>query len=1197
MIKAGLLPRLGKNVLPVYVEATPEDTEARLQKGLRKVCPDLPAEWSLIDILTALRRGRVIRPGQKVLLVIDQLEQWLFARRDEQNTELVAALRQCDGEHVQAIVMARDDFWMAATRFMRDLEIRLVEGENSAAVDLFQLLHASKVLTAFGRAYGVLPEKTSELTAEQRAFVEQSVAGLAQEGKVISVRLALFAEMVKGKPWTPETLRDVGGTQGVGVTFLEETFSASTAPPEHRLHQKAAQAVLKALLPQSGTDIKGQMRPESELRELSGYASRPRDFDDLIGILDGELRLITPTDPEGSSGDAHAASAAGQRYYQLTHDYLVHSLRDWLTRKQRETRRGRAELILSERAAIWSAKPEIRQLPTLLEWASIRTHTNRKSWTDPERRMMQRAGWFSGLRVVAFAGVVAVLAYVGLTVSDRDAASTLVANLRSAPTDRVPALLGEIANHRRWADPQLKKIMAESEPQAKDKLHASLALLPVDPTQVEYLASRVQTATPDQVVVLRDALKPHRSEVVESLWSRFETLGPKNRSALPLAAVLAGLDPGSERWEKVDRNVADAMVGLDPASLGSWIGPLRLLKHRLTGPLERIFQDSTRPELEHSLATSILVDYDADDPESLAELIMDADAKAYVRLFDAVALLKEKTAPVFQAELKKKPVSDWNDAPIDAAWGTLGPEIKDAISAADGGLKPRFAFCQTMSLGGFESINDSLKKSGYRLVRFRPFADGKAVKVAAIWNRDGLNALVKWDQTAAMLRGHDETYQKDGFVPTDVAGYVSLDDQGKPVDRFAAVWAKLPGAAKVRLYSGLRADELAELEEKLNDDLVIPRSSQVMLGCEGRELHSGVWGPAPSSVVTALGETGLCEADFAATRAQRRSFVLIDASVNQARSPIDKPEDPKAALESANEKLAKNKDDAEARKARAMALLRLGEPAKAEKDLSGVVAGAPDDVDALYWQAIAWARVRDKEKAGAVLSEYSQMYLPAHAKLGLAVVVAAELDDGLPGAIAALEHELSGQLEFSGVRYEAARAYALASNAVSRRDSKESRRLAARAIELLNGAVDKSDLPFSHLALDPALESIRHEAGFTEVLKAGKPDRRYSGVWTSDGRFLDQVIDSCTPAEQVKRALALVEAEFRPVSFSVARPGPGGPLAAVSVWHRPTASEEKKDALAARAARGRVSRSFVSAMLKKCGASSRTAMIRDCAAS
>ena len=200
--------------------------------------------------------------------------------------------------------MVRDDFWMAATRFMRDLEIRLVEGENSAAVDLFDLLHARGSSRRSAVPMVSCPRSRPSSLREQRAFLEQSVAGLAQDGKVISVRLALFAEMVKGKPWTPATLREVGGTQGVGVTFLDETFSASTAPPEHRLHQRAAQAVLKALLPQTGTDIKGQMRSEAELREASGYAGRPRDFDDLIGILDPELRLITPTDPEGSAGES-----------------------------------------------------------------------------------------------------------------------------------------------------------------------------------------------------------------------------------------------------------------------------------------------------------------------------------------------------------------------------------------------------------------------------------------------------------------------------------------------------------------------------------------------------------------------------------------------------------------------------------------------------------------------------------------------------------------------------------------------------------------------------------------------------------------------------------------------------------------------------------------------------------------------------
>ena len=159
LVKAGLLPRLGKHVLPVYIEATPEETEARLLKGLRKVCPELPRGLGLVDSLAKLRKGRVLPPERKVLLVLDQFEQWLHAKRGEENTELVAALRQCDGEHVQAVVMVRDDFWLAATRFMRDLEIRLVEGDNSALVDLFDPRHAKKVLMAFGRAYGSFARK------------------------------------------------------------------------------------------------------------------------------------------------------------------------------------------------------------------------------------------------------------------------------------------------------------------------------------------------------------------------------------------------------------------------------------------------------------------------------------------------------------------------------------------------------------------------------------------------------------------------------------------------------------------------------------------------------------------------------------------------------------------------------------------------------------------------------------------------------------------------------------------------------------------------------------------------------------------------------------------------------------------------------------------------------------------------------
>ena len=241
LVKAGLLPRLAGHVISIYVEATADDTEARLLRGLRRQCPGLQENLGLKDSIAALRRGRGIPAGKKVLIVLDQFEQWLHAKPSYENVELVEALRHCDGERVQCIVMVRDDFWMAATRFMRELEIHLVEGQNSAAVDLFPIRHAEKVLTAFGRAFGVFPEKPTDSTTEQKQFLEQAVAGLADDGKVVCVRLALFAEMLKGKPWTPATLKEVGGTEGVGVTFLEETFRRIDCTPGTPLSPESGQ--------------------------------------------------------------------------------------------------------------------------------------------------------------------------------------------------------------------------------------------------------------------------------------------------------------------------------------------------------------------------------------------------------------------------------------------------------------------------------------------------------------------------------------------------------------------------------------------------------------------------------------------------------------------------------------------------------------------------------------------------------------------------------------------------------------------------------------------------------------------------------------------------------------------------------------------------------------------------------------------
>lgn len=79
LVKAGLIPRLASHILTIYVEAAADETEARLLRELLKRCPNLSADLDLNGVLSALSDGRLISPGHKVLIVIDQFEQWLHA--------------------------------------------------------------------------------------------------------------------------------------------------------------------------------------------------------------------------------------------------------------------------------------------------------------------------------------------------------------------------------------------------------------------------------------------------------------------------------------------------------------------------------------------------------------------------------------------------------------------------------------------------------------------------------------------------------------------------------------------------------------------------------------------------------------------------------------------------------------------------------------------------------------------------------------------------------------------------------------------------------------------------------------------------------------------------------------------------------------------------------------------------------------
>jgi serine/threonine protein kinase/formylglycine-generating enzyme required for sulfatase activity len=594
LVKAGVLPRLAPHVSAVYLEATPDSTEARVLAGLRKRRPDLPQGLTLVPTLAALREGEGLGPGHKVVLIIDQFEQWLHAHRDAHDTELVRALRQCDGGRVQCVLLVRDDFWMAISAFFRDLEVHLNEGKNSAPVSLFSPRHARKVLAQFGRAFGCLPDLPDETTPEQGRFLDQAVAELARGDEIIPVQLSLFAEMIKTRAWVPNTLRDMGGPRGLGVTFLEETFDSAAAPPGHRKHARAARAVLKALLPDRGTDIKGALRSRATLLAASGYGDRPRDFDDLLRILDQELRLVTPADPE---------AGAGGPAYQLTHDYLVPSLREWLTRKQKESWRGRAELVLEERAAQWGRSHDGRFLLSPKEYLAVRFGVPRKVRTDEQKALVRASGRRHGLRLTGVLAVVLTLAALlqqylsSVRHTDRqDRAEALVeAVLRAAP-EGVPYGVEGLRPLHDLAVPLLRAHFEDASLDFRHRLHAAVVLAAFGEVEEDFLLDSLATAPASEGQNVLAALAPARETAAAKVRERLgREAEPRVRLRLAATLLQLGDATAAQKFLVYGPDPADRVAFIH--DFASWRGDL--------GSLPELLRGSDDPALRSGLCAAL----------------------------------------------------------------------------------------------------------------------------------------------------------------------------------------------------------------------------------------------------------------------------------------------------------------------------------------------------------------------------------------------------------------------------------------------------------------------------------------------------------------------------------------------------------------------------------------------------------------
>ena len=1191
LMKAGLLPRLAPMIHAVYLEATPDDTEERLLRRIRKALPDARGE-TLRDLLANIRRQRLVPDKGKLLIVLDQFEQWLYAQSDYRRTRLTEALRQCDGSMIQCIVMIRDDFWLSVNRFLSELDIPLLENHNFKLVDLFTLDHATKVLGLFGQSMEKLPLKHSEWSPDQKEFLRRAVDGIAEDRKVISVRLAVFADMMQNRGWTTEALEEVGGIAGVGVTFLEETFSSKHAPPDHRQHAEAIRKVLKALLPASGADIKGHRLSQAELQAAAGYENQPQAWSQLLQILDPRLRLITPADSTGTNTQG----------YQLTHDYLVPALREWLDRQQRETPAGRAQLKLEERANIWSAKPEARQLPSLGEWWTISRLTDRSRWTESQRTMMGKAGRRHTSQLAML--FVAVVLTVGGTVFLRSylekqrqtliaeklqqqneaEAKRLVEGLLRADTRMLQVSLQPLEALAPFAMDDLQAAFAAEADGSMAKLHAGLGWLKLspepDPAMVSYVSEQVLQVAPDVFEVPCQMLEGFASEIVPGYWKVLEDPQADGSKRLHAAAALARFAPDDPRWEHfgLTNFVAKEWLSSNPLHANVWQKGLKPVRKHLLRSIGMLLRDVKQAEVLRTLATEALKEYAEGEGAFLAELLVDLDRQPYLALFPL--LEKEQTTgmPRLVQVLEEKIEPNWKDVPIDPSWESPSPQVAGELEVAGGMLAERWAYAYEVKPSQFEAMATTLERCGYRPAKIRPWSSGPEGEtlsspqyLAVLWYRDGKGWKLEKDLPRSVFPDPKTPAVKDGLV-LEECGWWGVASEGteNEKDRYYALWVE-PESEQDQRFAvvDLPRGEWDTTNNQINSNVLRGYSVRHR---QGVRRYSGVWqaGKAMtySYYVEIHGE-------------ELRWRPQIDVGVAGLELERDWKGSYEATVKAWEKASEEEKKDPKRRENVAIAYYSLDQHEEAVRLLEGLQAEDHWTSYCIIYLGLAHARLGHREEAEKQVQAYTERFPDSVLADYLPIQVSCFLGE-VEVAKTRLDEAFQKQRDNMDRLYNVACSAALCAAYSGVADEERKRSFVASALIALERCEELGYEDSSQLMGDSDLAILWQEPRFLNLLSRLGGTGMYSALyhadpqvetrlWTSSAQLLEE--GETTLREFVEKGS---RAGYRPRSLAAgwipegAAPDGKGRLEKAMLLWRPVVNEGAKDRLAKRQAKAAV---------------------------
>jgi DNA-binding SARP family transcriptional activator/WD40 repeat protein len=324
LLRAGLLPSLADGVLPgserwrQVVMRPGEHPIAELGRALARVGPDeskLDEDDPLAAALEALR------PDERVVLVVDQLEEIFTTYRDEREragfAHALAALAADADQRVVVVLGIRGDF------YGRCAEYAELSGRMSANTVLVGPMRRDELRRAIE-----LPARRAGLRVEP-PLVSALVGDVAEEPgglPLLSTTLVELWEERSGRTLRRRSYEASGGVSGAVARLAERAYQRLSGP-----QREPARAILLRL---SDAEEAAPVRRRVPLPELE--TERDEDAAAALAVLT-ESRLVTLD--EGTVEVAHEAllsewprlrawleeDAEGRRLHQ----HLIHAAGEW----------------------------------------------------------------------------------------------------------------------------------------------------------------------------------------------------------------------------------------------------------------------------------------------------------------------------------------------------------------------------------------------------------------------------------------------------------------------------------------------------------------------------------------------------------------------------------------------------------------------------------------------------------------------------------------------------------------------------------------------------------------------------------------------------------------------------------------------------------------------------------------------------